>query len=494
MDSTYGGLTRLDWTVVVGYFVGITAFGLWICAQDPHQRRLLPRRPEAALVGHDRAGVRHGHQCREPGGPGRARRCQSGFATIWYQWKNMLITPFYWLMAPWYRRSERTTDRRDHRGPLRPRAWPSSTRCSPSPSSCSTRGPCSRAPARSSAVATGGKMISPNEVVVAMTVAFILYSFFGGLIASAYTDFIQGFLIIVLSFMLIPMGLAEVGGFAGMREALPANFFELYNEVSGVDVFTIVMLTLNGLVGITAQPHILIDERHRAKRAGGPDRPDLRLAGQAVLHDRLGPDRSDRRRAWSSSSGDAVGRSRERLRLRLPAPAGAGLDRADGGLRPGGQHVDLLELHGQHRRAVHAKLLQDLSRPRRQATARSCLSDGVSGLALTLLGVLFALMVENVLQALPVHRDDRGADGHHVPGRDALEAGQPLRRRGRNPRGLRRLLRPELPGGPRDSARLHLAGGAVRLGRIGGVRGAGYRQPAHAAGGSRADRGDSSTT
>ncbi len=23
-----------------------------------------------------------------------------GFATIWYQWKNMLITPFYWLLGP----------------------------------------------------------------------------------------------------------------------------------------------------------------------------------------------------------------------------------------------------------------------------------------------------------------------------------------------------------------------------------------------------------
>src|SRR5690625_7197255 len=32
-----------------------------------------------------------------------------GFATIWYQWKNMLITPFYWLIAPFYRRSDRTT-------------------------------------------------------------------------------------------------------------------------------------------------------------------------------------------------------------------------------------------------------------------------------------------------------------------------------------------------------------------------------------------------
>jgi Na+/proline symporter len=52
-------------------------------------------------------------------------------------------------------------------------------------------------------VATGGQAVSPNEVVFAMTAAFIVYSFFGGLVASAYTDFVQSFLIIVLSVMLL---------------------------------------------------------------------------------------------------------------------------------------------------------------------------------------------------------------------------------------------------------------------------------------------------
>jgi Na+/proline symporter len=155
-------------------------------------------------------------------------------------------------------------------------------------------------------VATGGDAISPNGVVAAMTVAFILYSFFGGLVAAAYTDFVQGFLIIVLSFMLIPVGLQAVGGFAGMREslssesvaeyarrveaqqavtaaagaarkppAIPGNkrgtsgFFDLYNEASGVDAFTILMLTLNGLIGITAQPHTLtMNATGRSERAG----------------------------------------------------------------------------------------------------------------------------------------------------------------------------------------------------------------------------------
>ena len=96
--------------------------------------------------------------------------------------------------------------------------------------------------------------------------------------------------------MLIPAGLATVGGFAGMRASLPADFFELYSESAAWTRFTIAMLALNGLVGITAQPHMLSHERHRPERARRPHRPDLRHHGQAVLHHRLGPDRPDRRR------------------------------------------------------------------------------------------------------------------------------------------------------------------------------------------------------
>ena len=42
-----------------------------------------------------------------------------------------------------------------------------------------------------------------------------------------------------------------------MREVLPANFFELFNKESGITAFTLAMLTLNGIVGITAQPHMI---------------------------------------------------------------------------------------------------------------------------------------------------------------------------------------------------------------------------------------------
>jgi Na+/proline symporter len=105
-------------------------------------------------------------------------------------------------------------------------------------------------------VATGG-LISSNWVVVGMTVAFILYSYFGGLVAAAHTELIQGILIIVLSFLLIPYGLMEIGGYSEMRALLPKDFFRLFGEEYGLDGFTIIMLAVNGVVGITAQPHMM---------------------------------------------------------------------------------------------------------------------------------------------------------------------------------------------------------------------------------------------
>ena len=109
MNYKGAGFGFWDWLVLIGYFVGCTAFGLWVSRKVRTSGRLFPRRAQASLVDHDRPVLRHRHPRREPGGVRPGPPSTLGFATIWYQWKNMLITPFYWLMAPWYRRSERTT-------------------------------------------------------------------------------------------------------------------------------------------------------------------------------------------------------------------------------------------------------------------------------------------------------------------------------------------------------------------------------------------------
>ncbi len=118
--------------------------------------------------------------------------------------------------------------------------------------------------------ATGGD-VGVNEIVVAMTVMFILYSFVGGLVAAAWTDLFQGVLIIVLSFMLIPLGWGVVGGLHGMKASLEPFRFSLATP-SGIGPWVIAMLTVNGLVGIMAQPQHARHRRDRARRAHLPGR------------------------------------------------------------------------------------------------------------------------------------------------------------------------------------------------------------------------------
>ena len=315
MNGKGAGFGFWDWLVLVGYFVSCTAFGLWVSRKVRTsagyflgERKL----PWWIMIGQ---AFGTGTHAENPVGQTGAT-FHLGFATIWYQWKNILATPFYWLMAPWYRRSERTTMAEivgDRYGPALALAYTVFAFTS----FVFSQGVMLKAAGKFIAVATGDSTISPNGVVAVMAVAFLLYSYFGGLVAAAYTDFIQGFLIIVLSFMLVPIGLAAVGGFAAMRQTLSTasvaeykascrrrisrrvaaqeprphrsnrkrpvvpgdgkgtgGFFELYNEASGLTAFTVLMLTINGLVGITAQPHMVtMNATGRSERAGASARP-----------------------------------------------------------------------------------------------------------------------------------------------------------------------------------------------------------------------------
>ena len=247
-------MTTLDYIILIGYFVSITTFGIWISRRiktsDSYFRG--GRKFKWYIMIGQAFGV--GTHAEMPVAQTGAT-FSNGFATIWYQWKNMLITPFYWLIAPFYRRSERTTV-----GEIVEDRYGSKMGLVYSIFAISffvfNMGVMLQGAAKVISVASGN-LVSPNMVVLFMTVAFLLYSFIGGLIAAAYTDFIQSFLIITLSVILIPLGLKDIGGFAYMKSVLPDHFIDLFNSASGIDAFTIVMLAVNGIVGITAQPHMI---------------------------------------------------------------------------------------------------------------------------------------------------------------------------------------------------------------------------------------------
>ena len=247
-------MAPIDFAVLIGYFLLITLFGLWMSRKIKTSDTYFRGERKFSwwiMMGQAFGTGTHADMPVAQAGATFAH----GFATIWYQWKNMLITPFYWLIAPFYRRSERTTvgeiveDRYGRKLGLIYSIFAMAF-------FVFNMGAMLQGAAKVISIASGD-LISPNGVVLAMTVAFMMYSFAGGLVSAAYTDFIQAFLIIMLSMMLIPLGLKEINGFAGMKQVLPEHFFELFNSNSGITGFTLAMLTLNGIIGITAQPHMI---------------------------------------------------------------------------------------------------------------------------------------------------------------------------------------------------------------------------------------------
>src|SRR4029077_17332734 len=71
-----------------------------------------------------------------------------------------------------------------------------------------------------------------------LTVAFILvsatgiYTIAGGLAAVIYTDLVQTLILIFGAVILTAIGMYRVGGFEGLRAALPASYFHMVKPMS----------------------------------------------------------------------------------------------------------------------------------------------------------------------------------------------------------------------------------------------------------------------
>ncbi|MBD5777916.1 sodium:solute symporter family protein [Pelagicoccus sp. NFK12] len=81
-----------------------------------------------------------------------------------------------------------------------------------------------------------------------------IYTMMGGFRAAAITDVIQGFLIVLFSMILIPLGLSKLGGFSGLHAAVPAFKFELFGSISLSEYgwYTIFAMACSQLVAIVA--------------------------------------------------------------------------------------------------------------------------------------------------------------------------------------------------------------------------------------------------
>jgi SSS family solute:Na+ symporter len=72
----------------------------------------------------------------------------------------------------------------------------------------------------------------PMTAAVILVIATGAYTIAGGLAAVIYTDLVQTIILIIGAVVLTAIGLTEVGGFAGLRAALPADYFHMIKPAS----------------------------------------------------------------------------------------------------------------------------------------------------------------------------------------------------------------------------------------------------------------------
>jgi Na+/proline symporter len=179
----------------------------------------------------------------------------SGLSGIWYQWLWLPVTPFYWLIAPVMRRARAVTtadlfEARFDRSVAMLYAVVGMLNLSVN------IGLMLLSSGEVISAATRG-LLSADLVIALMTVIFVVYGVVGGLAAAIVTDFVQGILTIVFSFLLLPFILRAVGGMSGIRAAIddPAKLSLVAPQEIGA--FYIAVIALNALLGVVTQPHAM---------------------------------------------------------------------------------------------------------------------------------------------------------------------------------------------------------------------------------------------
>lgn len=175
-----------------------------------------------------------------------------GLAGIWYQWIWLLATPFYWIVAPIYRRVRYVTiaDFFEERYGAKIGVAYSIMGIL---FFMLNLGLILKGTGTAIEAVTKGAM--PTEaVVIVLTLFFLGYSVLGGLVSALIVNLIQGMFILVLSFLLIPFALSAIGGMDAAKATLPEHMFSFIAPTE-VTLYFIIAVIINGLVGIVVQPH-----------------------------------------------------------------------------------------------------------------------------------------------------------------------------------------------------------------------------------------------
>src|SRR5690349_11324003 len=76
---------------------------------------------------------------------------------------------------------------------------------------------------------------SPMEAAIILVIATGIYTIAGGLGAVIYTEVVQTLVLLTGAIALTVIGMSKVGGFAGLRAAVPADYFHMIKPISDPD-------------------------------------------------------------------------------------------------------------------------------------------------------------------------------------------------------------------------------------------------------------------
>ena len=244
----------IDWVVVAAYLIGVTVLGISAARRvKTSSNFFISDRQSGKLL---MTFFSFGTGTNTDQAIGVASKTYTvGASGIWYQWLWLFSTPFYWLLAPLFRRMRAVTTSdylliRYGRSVAVLFAIVGMFQLSVN------IGVVLKATAALIAPVSGGA-ISPEMAIIGMTILFVIYGVAGGLNAAILTDAVQGVLTIVLSFLILPFALNAVGGLEGLRGRASVDNPELFSIVapSDITVLYVVVLALNGLIGWVATPY-----------------------------------------------------------------------------------------------------------------------------------------------------------------------------------------------------------------------------------------------
>jgi len=247
------GLQVIDAILLSLYLLAIAILGIWVGRGAKGTREFfMPRRFGKFMMVMNAFGTGTASDQAVTVASGTAR---SGLSGIWYQWLWLFVTPFYWLIAPLFRRFRAVTTADVYE--LRFDRSVAGLFAVVGMASLAVKiGLLLKGTGALVVACTGGAV--PANIAIGTTAAlFLIYGTAGGLTGAIVTDFVQGILTLVFSFLILPFVLGEVGGIAGVRETLQDPAMLSLVAPGKITLFFVIMMAVQALVGIVAQPFIM---------------------------------------------------------------------------------------------------------------------------------------------------------------------------------------------------------------------------------------------